>query len=146
MLSPDRITGTYASPRVSIGMPVYNGADHVAKAIQAILSQTFEDFELVISDNASSDGTDQICRRYAALDPRIRYCRNDHNLGAAANYNRVFELARAEYFKWAAHDDLYAPEYLERCVAELDSSAAGGRAVLSPLQGDRLGRAGPAGL
>lgn len=107
-------------PRVSIGMPVFNGERYLAEALDSILAQTYSDFELIISDNASTDGTQEICRAYAARDRRIRYFRNEKNLGASKNFNRVFELSSGEYFKWAAHDDLCAPEYLERCVEVLD--------------------------
>ncbi|AOY78700.1 glycosyltransferase family 2 protein [Moorena producens JHB] len=109
-----------SSPLVSIGMPVYNGANFIKDAIEGILSQTFEDFELIISDNASTDDTEEICRAYAAQDQRIHYYRNQKNLGGAYNYNRVFELSRGEYFKWAAHDDACAPDYLERCIEVLN--------------------------
>jgi glycosyltransferase involved in cell wall biosynthesis len=101
-------------------MPVYNGDRFLREALDSVLAQTFEDFELIISDNASTDRTQEICQAYAAQDQRIRYYRNEENLGAAWNYNRVFELSTGEYFKWAAHDDLCMPEYLERCVEVLD--------------------------
>ena len=107
-------------PRVSIGVPVYNGDNYLAETLDSVLAQTFADFELIISDNASTDRTEAICRQYAAQDPRIRYVRNLTNLGAARNYNRVFELARGEYFKWNGHDDPLDPRFLERCVALLD--------------------------
>jgi len=110
-----------STPRVTVGMPVYNGERFVAEAITSVLAQTFMDFELIICDNASTDSTGEICRRYAAQDERIRYYRSDRNRGAAANFNRTFALARSEYFKWAAHDDLLAPDYLEKCVASLDA-------------------------
>jgi glycosyltransferase involved in cell wall biosynthesis len=109
-----------AKPRVSIGMPVYNGENYVREAIDSILRQTYDNFELVISDNASSDGTREVCESYAARDRRVRYCRTERNLGAANNFNRVFARSSGEYFKWAAHDDLLAPEYLAKCVAVLD--------------------------
>jgi glycosyltransferase involved in cell wall biosynthesis len=109
-----------ALPRVSIGLPVYNGERYVKDAIQSILGQTFTDFELIISDNASTDDTERICREFAEQDPRIRYDRNHRNLGAAANYNRVFALSAGKYFKWAAHDDVCAPEYLAKCVDILE--------------------------
>jgi glycosyltransferase involved in cell wall biosynthesis len=109
------------APRVSIGLPVFNGEKFLSHAIGSILTQTYTDFELIISDNASTDRTERICRDHAASDRRIRYYRNDRNLGAAVNFNRIFELASGEYFKWAAHDDMLAPEYLERCVAALDA-------------------------
>lgn len=108
-------------PRVSIGIPVYNGENFIQETLESLLNQTFDDFELIICDNASSDRTEEICRDYAARDGRIRYYRNDENLGAAKNYNLTFELARGEYFKWAAHDDLYAGEFLEKCVEILDN-------------------------
>ena len=107
--------------RVTIGLPVYNGQNYLAETMESLLAQTYTDFELVISDNASTDRTETICREYAVRDERIRYYRQEENVGASANYNRVFELARGVYFKWAAHDDLLAPTYLERCVAVLDS-------------------------
>ena len=107
-------------PRVSIGLPVYNGENYLEKAIKAILAQTYSDFELIISDNASTDRTQEICLDYAARDRRIRYYRNEKNTGGASNFNRVFELSSCEYFKWAAHDDIVAPDYLLKCVAVLD--------------------------
>lgn len=108
------------SPLVSIGLPVYNGDNFLQEALDSILAQTYEDFELIISNNASTDSTEEICREYAAKDQRIRYYCNEKNLGAARNYNLVFELSQGEYFKWIAHDDLYAPESLERCVQVLN--------------------------
>ena len=107
-------------PRVSIGLPVFNGENYLEEALDVILAQTYSDFELIISDNASTDRTEEICRAYAAKDERVRYFRNETNLGAAKNFNRVFKLSSGEYFKWATHDDLCAPGYLERCVEILD--------------------------
>jgi len=107
-------------PRVSIGMPVFNGEKYLEEALDSILAQTYTDFELIISDNASTDHTQQICRSYAAMDSRIRYYRNERNLGAPKNFNRVFELSSGEYFKWAAYDDVLAPEYIQKCVSVLD--------------------------
>ncbi len=107
-------------PRVSIGLPVYNGEQFVSEAIASLLAQTFTDFELIICDNASTDRTGEICTSYAARDPRVRYVRNPNNIGAGPNYNLAFELARGEYFKWASHDDVCAPRFLEQCVAVLD--------------------------
>ncbi len=109
-------------PRVSIGLPVYNGEDFVAEAIEWLLSQTYEDFELIILDNASTDRTAEICRDYARRDSRIRYHRNAKNIGPCGNFNEAFHLARGEYFKWAAHDDCCAPNYLRRCVEGLDGN------------------------
>ncbi|MCD6288222.1 MAG: glycosyltransferase family 2 protein [Candidatus Hydrogenedentes bacterium] len=107
-------------PKVSIGLPVYNGMRYIEEVLDSILAQSFTDFELVILDNASTDKTPDICKRYAERDDRIRYYRNDTNLGAMQNFNNVFRLCRGEYFKWVAHDDIYKPTYLEKCVAALD--------------------------
>lgn len=109
-------------PTVSIGLPVYNGANFLREALDAILAQTFKDFELIISDNASTDKTKVICQQYAAKDQRIHYYRNEKNLGAAKNYNRVFDLSSGKYFMWLAHDDVIATEYLERCVEILEQN------------------------
>ena len=79
-------------PRVSIGLPVCNGENYLKQALDSIMAQTYTDFELIISDNASTDRTAQICKEYANRDPRIRYYRNEKNLGAARNFNYVFEL------------------------------------------------------
>ncbi len=110
------------TPRVSLGLLVHNGESYIAGAIESLLAQTFSDFELIISDNASTDGTGGICERYAALDRRIMYSRCEKNIGAAGNFNRVFSLSRGEYFKWVAHDDLYHERFLEECVKFLDDS------------------------
>jgi glycosyltransferase involved in cell wall biosynthesis len=111
-------------PRVSVGIPVYNGERYVAQTIECIVAQSFRDFELIISDNGSSDRTRGICESYAARDARIRYYRNETNRGAAWNHNRVFELSSGKYFKWQCHDDLCHPQFLEKCVAVLDREPA----------------------
>ena len=108
------------SPRVSIGMPVYNAQRYLREAVDSLLAQTMADFEIILCDNASTDSTGEICRRYAAADRRVRCHRNSKNLGVVANFNRAFELSRGPYFKWAAYDDLHGPTYLERCAAALD--------------------------
>ncbi|MCW5313584.1 glycosyltransferase [Nostoc sp. KVJ3] len=107
-------------PRLSIGLPVYNGEKFIKEAIDSLLAQTFEDFELIISDNASTDKTEEICRAYAEQDQRIFYHRNDKNIGCACNFNHVFKLSSGEYFKWAAYDDLHAPNFIKKCVEVLD--------------------------
>lgn len=108
-------------PKVTIGMPVYNGENFVEAAVVSILSQSFTDFELLISDNASTDRTKDICQRFAKEDGRVRYIRQLHNLGAAPNYNLLVDESRGQYFKWAAHDDVLAPDYLKACVRVLDT-------------------------
>jgi glycosyltransferase involved in cell wall biosynthesis len=107
-------------PKISVGMPVFNGENYIEQAINSILAQTYTDFELIISDNASNDRTKDICRCYAKKDSRIRYYCSDTNIGAARNFNRTVELAKGEFFKWAAHDDTLAPEYLKRCLEVLE--------------------------
>ncbi|MGE0826090.1 MAG: glycosyltransferase family 2 protein [Candidatus Binatia bacterium] len=106
--------------RASIGLPVYNGEKFLPEALDSLLAQTFIDFEVVISDNASTDRTREICCTYAARDSRIRYFRNEANRGVAWNHNNVFSLSRGKYFQWIGHDDVLAPQYLERCITILD--------------------------
>lgn len=107
-------------PKVSIGIPVRNGHKFIRQALDSLLGQTFTDFEIVICDNASTDDTEEICREYMARDPRVRYFRNPRNLGPAGNHNECFKHSRGQYFRWHAHDDMCAPEYLAKCVAALD--------------------------
>lgn len=113
---------SHNNPCVSIGVPVFNGEKYLAQALDSLLAQTYTDFEVIISDNASTDGTQEICRAYTAKDQRVRYFRNEKNLGAAPNFNRTFELASGKYFKWAAYDDIHAPEFLAKCVEALDQN------------------------
>jgi glycosyltransferase involved in cell wall biosynthesis len=108
-------------PRISVGLPVYNGGRYLRLSIDSIIGQTYSDFELIISDNASTDATEEICREYAAQDERIKYHRNSKNLGGFVNHYRVLELATGEYFMWAAHDDIRGCDYLASCVEILDS-------------------------
>ncbi len=107
-------------PKVSIGLAVYNGEKYLKQAVDSILTQTFRDIELIISDNASEDGTETICRAYAAQDARIRYHRNSTNIGGANNENLTFKLSHGQYFRNAAHDDVCAPTLIEKCVEVLD--------------------------
>lgn len=109
------------APLISIGLAVYNGEKYLREAVDSILAQTFSDFELVISDNASTDSTAAICQEYSARDSRIRYHRNPTNIGGANNENLTFRLSRGKYFRWAAHDDLMAPTLLERCIEVMES-------------------------
>ena len=109
------------APRVSIGLPVYNGERFLSQSLDSLLEQTYGDFELIVCDNASTDATEEICRNYALRDRRIVYVRRKKNQGMAENFNFAFAAARGDYFKWAAHDDLHAPEFLARCVEVLDA-------------------------
>ena len=104
--------------KVAIGMPVWNGEQFVSEAIESILGQTYGDLELVISDNASTDGTAEICSAYAKQDRRIRYIRQEKYIGAAPNHHEVFRRSSGQYFKWACHDDVLAREFIEECVRE----------------------------
>lgn len=106
-------------PAVSIGLPVFNGENYVREAIDSLLAQTFTDFELLVSDNASTDQTQSICEAYALRDPRVRYVRQDKNLGAGRNFEFVLDHARGTYFMWAAHDDTWAANWLEVLVAAI---------------------------
>jgi len=106
-------------PLVSIGMPVYNGEKLVSQAIDSLLAQDFEDFELIISDNASTDLTGELCKAYAERDKRIVYQRNNRNLGAVANFNKVAHMAQGRFFMWASHDDLWEPSYISCLIKPL---------------------------
>lgn len=110
-----------ARPRVSVGLLVFNGENYLAQAVDSLLAQTYVDFELILSDNASTDATEKICRDFAARDDRVRYVRQPRNIGVAKNFNQTFATSRGELFKCSAHDDLYAPTFLHRCVEVLDS-------------------------
>jgi glycosyltransferase involved in cell wall biosynthesis len=108
-------------PKVSLGIPVYNGENYLSVCLESLLGQTFTDFEIIIVDNASTDRTAEICQEFAQQDDRIRYHRNSTNIGPIRNFDRAFQLATGTYFKWCAHDDLCAPEFLEKCVEILDA-------------------------
>jgi glycosyltransferase involved in cell wall biosynthesis len=109
-----------AVPRLSIGLPVYNGEKYLAESLDALLGQSYGDFDLIISDNASTDSTEEICRDYLARDPRISYYRQPVNIGATPNHNYCFEQSSTELFKWASYDDLYGRDLLKRCIEALD--------------------------
>lgn len=106
-------------PLVSIGMPIYNGERYVREALDSLLAQDYEDFELIISDNASTDSTFAICQEYSERDKRIRLHRNKMNIGASKNFNSVFELSSGKYFMWVAHDDFWDRTYIRKCLAKL---------------------------
>jgi len=103
-------------------MPVYNGAQFICHALDSLLSQNYEEFELIISDNASTDATQKICMEYANRDERIRYYRNPTNMGASWNFNRVFDLSSGEYFMWASCDDYWDSKYIDTCLQTLKTS------------------------
>jgi glycosyltransferase involved in cell wall biosynthesis len=102
-------------------VPVYNSEKFLAETLRSILAQTYTDFELVISDNASTDRTGAICEEFARADSRIRYVRQPHNIGLPRNYNSLVGLARGRYFKWSASNDLLQPRFLAACVPILEA-------------------------
>lgn len=118
-------------PLVSVGLPVRNGGEVIEGALRSVLAQEHEDLELVISDDASTDGTEEICRHYARSDSRVRYHRQPENIGALANAARVLHLARGTFLKWMGDDDWLAPSYLSRC---LERHAADDRLILVTTQ------------
>jgi glycosyltransferase involved in cell wall biosynthesis len=111
-----------APPRVSIGVPVYNGAACLAETLDCLIGQTLPELEIVVADNASTDATSDICRRFAERDPRIRYVRHPSTIPVTDNFNFVLAQARAPHFMWAAHDDLRDPDFIERLAAALDEN------------------------
>jgi glycosyltransferase involved in cell wall biosynthesis len=117
-----RLVESESSVRLTIGLPVYNGEQFLAETLECLLGQTFGDFTLIICDNASTDETPEICLDYAKRDRRVQVSRNSVNVGAIGNFNRAFKLATTPLFKWAAHDDLYQPEYLANCMRILDDN------------------------
>jgi len=110
------------SPLVSVGLPVCNGELYLEDAIRSTLKQTYQNLELIICDNASTDRTEEISRRFEAQDARVRYIRNGTNQGVAPNFNHAVTLARGRYFRWIAADDLLAPECIEKCLAALEAN------------------------
>jgi glycosyltransferase involved in cell wall biosynthesis len=116
-------------PKVSIGLPVFNGESFLEESLNSLLGQTYKDFELIISDNASTDSTADIIARYKALDPRIRYVRQPRNIGASENFLFVLSQARSELFMWASHDDIWEEDWLEvlcDCITPEDVGVRGG--------------------
>ena len=110
--------------KLTVGIPVFNGERYLPELLGCVEQQTFTDFDVILSDNASTDGTAEICAAFAHRHPRTTFMRNGSNIGSAANFNRVFELSRSRYFCWLAHDDLIRPAFLERCVIELESDSS----------------------
>ncbi len=109
-----------AAPTVSICLPVFNGENYLGEAVESMLAQTFTDFELIITDNASTDRTEEICRKFADADSRVRYHRNEKNVGGARNQAIAVELSRGAFIRLSAHDDKMAPTHLEECLAALE--------------------------
>lgn len=111
------------APKVSVGLPVHNGESYLEGCLRCLLGQSFADFEVVVSDNGSTDRTEAICREFAGRDGRVRVLREERNRGSSWNFNRVLEESRGTYFKWAAYDDLISAGFVEACVRVLDEDA-----------------------
>lgn len=109
------------TPLITVALPVYNGERFLERSLRCMLGQDFEDFELLISDNGSTDATGEICRAFAAADHRVTYLPSDRNRGLAWNWNRPVPLARGHFFKWVAADDEHEPAYLRRTLAALQT-------------------------
>jgi glycosyltransferase involved in cell wall biosynthesis len=129
-------------PLLSIGIPVYNGDKYIRQTIDCLLGQTYENTELIISDNASTDGTEDICRSYTTKDNRVRYFRSPTNIGQTSNFERAFKLASADYFMWAACDDSWSPNYIGTLMDCLlgcpDATLAAGKTVFVNEKGTLL--------
>jgi len=109
-------------PTVSIGMPVFNDVKFLPKALDSLLSQTFIDFELIISDDCSSDGSQEVCLNYAKLDSRIKYIRQEWNIGISKNMMYLLQTAKGDYFMWAGNDDMWHKDFLSKLVKTLQHS------------------------
>nr|MDT0663744.1 glycosyltransferase family A protein [Micromonospora sp. DSM 115978] len=114
-----------AGPLVTIGLPVYNGANYLAAALESLVTQDYESLQILVADNASDDDTPRIVRSFVERDPRVVYLPSEVNRGAAWNYNRLLGVAEGTLFKWAAHDDLCAPTLVGRCVEALGKAGPG---------------------
>lgn len=125
------------APRVSIGFPVYNGESFIRRSLDSLLAQTFVDFELIISDNASTDSTPEICKEYMKKDNRIRYFRQEKNMGPLWNFHFVLKQAKYDYFFWAAVDDCWHKEFLEKNLQVLESN----KNIIASF--NKVGRFGP---
>lgn len=120
-MNPNLVPETY-SKKLTIGMPVYNGESHIRQALDSLLNQTFADFELIISDNASNDSTSMICQEYTRKDNRIRYFRQTKNIHAYPNFYFVLQEANSKYFMWAAADDIWEPSFIDKNIGILESN------------------------
>jgi glycosyltransferase involved in cell wall biosynthesis len=108
-------------PKISVGMPAYNSSATIGNAIESLLAQSFADFELIVSDNASTDSTRDVVEGYGARDRRVRYVRQPVNVGVNPNYSHLVRHARGEFFKWSSSSDWCAPRFLERCLRVLET-------------------------
>lgn len=125
---------------VSIGLPVYNGERYLRECLDCLLAQNYENTEIIISDNASTDSTQFICEHYAQRDSRIKYYRQPVNRGAAYNFEFVFEKSVGQYFMWAAHDDWFASTFISKCVKRLEEEPDAGMCVTDIIFIDESGQ------
>lgn len=107
--------------KVTVGIPVYNGEKSIKKAIDSVLNQTFMDFEIIISDNASTDSTKEICEEYSKNNDEITYIRQKKNLGYIKNFLYTLNYTESKYFVWLSADDFWEPTFLEKNISILDS-------------------------
>lgn len=128
------------SKLVSVGIPVYNGEKFIEKALNSIIRQDYKNIEIIISDNASTDRTRQICESFKSKDKRITYYREENNKGAAFNFQKVFRLSSGEYFMWVAHDDLFESTYITKCIAKLEEYPTANQCVSDVILIDELGK------
>jgi glycosyltransferase involved in cell wall biosynthesis len=138
----ERPAETSIAPLITVGLPVYNGAPTIGATIESVLAQTVTDFELIISDNASTDSTAAICEEYASRDKRIRLIRNPKNIGGADNYNQLVGMATGRYFNWIPADDVILPRFLDACIAALEANPKAAlaytRAAMIDAEGNRI--------
>lgn len=132
-----------ALPLVTIGMPVFNGGSMLRRALDSLVAQDYPALEICIHDNCSTDSTEAICREFVARDPRVKYRRNETNIGAMGNFKQALGAATGPYFMWAAHDDFWSPDYVRRLAAALqknpDAVLAAGTASFLALDGAPMG-------
>jgi glycosyltransferase involved in cell wall biosynthesis len=130
----------YQNKLVSIGMPVYNGERFIREALDSLLAQSYQNFELIILDNASTDRTEEACREFEKKDQRVKYYKNERNLGGTYSLKRLLESAKGEYFMWAAHDDIWQPDFISACVNLLENNKNAGMAFSNAINIDLFGR------
>ena len=129
-------------PLVSVGVPVYNGAKVLRRALDSILSQDYSRVEIIVSDNASTDETEELCKEFSAKDNRITYYRSEKNMGVVWNFNSLIQFSKGKYFMWLSCDDFCAPDYLSKCVALLEANPNPTRAEARVAMSGNLCRCG----
>jgi len=120
--------------KLSIGLPVYNGEKFLHKCLDSLLEQSFENFKIIISDNASTDNTQKICQEYSKKDSRIQYIRQEKNIGLLPNFNFVLDQSNDEFFMWMGVDDYILPDYIKKNmdVLTFNSNVVGSVSKIKP--------------